>query len=61
VVPELLQDAATPQALAAGVLEWMDSPRRTQALYERFMTLHLELRRDTARLATNAIEKVIAR
>ncbi len=61
VVPELLQDAATPQALAAGVLEWMDSPRKTQALEERFMTLHLELRRDTARLATNAIEKVIAR
>ena len=61
VVPELLQDAATPMALAAGILDWMDSPQKAQALGERFMTLHHELRRDTAQLATDAIEKVLAR
>mgnify|MGYP001765342769 CR=1 FL=1 len=61
VVPELLQDAATPQALAAGILDWMGSPQKAQALGERFMTLHHELRRDTAKLATDAIEEVLAR
>ncbi len=61
VVPELLQDAATPQALAAGILDWMESPQKAQALGERFMTLHHELRRDTAQLATDAIEKTLGR
>ncbi|OQB99354.1 MAG: Lipid-A-disaccharide synthase [Alphaproteobacteria bacterium ADurb.Bin100] len=61
VVPELLQDAATPQALAAAVLDWMDSPEKTLALQQRFAALHQELRRDTAQLATDAIEKILAR
>ena len=61
VVPELLQDAATPQALAAAVLDWMDSPEKTLALQQRFAALHQELRRDTTRLATDAIEKILAR
>jgi len=61
VVPELLQDAATPQALAAAVLDWMDSPEKTIALQQRFAVLHQDLRRDTARLATDAIEKILAR
>jgi lipid-A-disaccharide synthase len=61
VVPELLQHAATPEALAAAVLNWMDSPQKTLALQQRFATLHLELRRDTAQLATDAIAKILAR
>jgi lipid-A-disaccharide synthase len=61
VVPELLQDAATPQALAAAVLDWMDSPEKTLALQQRFAALHQELRRDTAQLATDAIEKILSR
>ena len=61
VVPELLQDAATPEALAAAVLDWMDSPEKTLALQQRFAALHQELRRDTAQLATDAIEKILAR
>ena len=60
VVPELLQEAATPQALAQGVLEWIDAPERIDALQQRFSELHHTLRRDTAQLATDAIEKVLA-
>jgi lipid-A-disaccharide synthase len=60
-VPELLQDAATPEALAAAVLDWMDSPEKTLALQQRFAALHQELRRDTAQLATDAIAKILAR
>jgi lipid-A-disaccharide synthase len=60
VVPELLQDAATPQALADATLAWLESPQRVSALEERFTQLHHLLQRDTARLATDAIEKVLA-
>ncbi len=60
VVPELLQDAATPQALAGAVMAWLDQPERLAALQDRFTDLHHQLRRDTATLATDAIEKVLA-
>ena len=60
VVPELLQSAATPQALAQAVLAWLDSPERISALQQRFEALHHTLRRDTAQLATDAIEKMLA-
>ncbi|WP_367068173.1 lipid-A-disaccharide synthase [Oryzisolibacter sp. LB2S] len=64
VVPELLQDAATPQALAAAVQQWLDAPRqdpaRIASLERRFATLHEDLRRDTPRLAADAIRKILA-
>jgi len=63
VVPELLQDAATPDALAHGVLSWLDSmqrnPAKIGAIQETFTALHHSLLRDTATLATDAIEKVL--
>jgi lipid-A-disaccharide synthase len=58
-VPELLQQAANPEALAAALLEWLEAPARMAAVQEKFKALHLQLRRDTATLATHAIEKVI--
>ena len=60
VVPELLQDAATPAALADATLAWLASPQRVAALEDRFTELHHLLKRDTAHLATDAIEKVLA-
>ena len=63
IVPELLQDAATPQALADAVLRWVDAltrePAKIVALVERFNRLHTELLRDTPQLATDAIEKIL--
>lgn len=63
IVPELLQDAATPQALADAVLRWVDAltrePDKIAALVERFNRLHTELLRDTPQLATDAIEKIL--
>ena len=59
VVPEFLQDAATPQALAAAVEDWLQSPAKIMAVQQRFEVLHADLQRDTARLATDAIEKVL--
>ena len=60
VVPELLQSAATPKALAQAVLDWFDAPERITALQHRFEALHHTLRRNTAQLATHAIEKMLA-
>ncbi len=59
VVPELLQDALTPEALAAAVLRWLDDPQAAERLGQRFHQMHLGLRRDTARAATAAIAQVI--
>src|SRR5450830_2014779 len=61
VVPELLQEAATPVALAAAVGDWLDNPTKVVALQTHFLQLHQTLQRDTARLATDAIEKLLAR
>lgn len=64
VVPELLQQAASPAALAAAIEPWLDAaavdPARLQALQQRFAAMHSELRRDTSKLAADAIEKVLA-
>jgi lipid-A-disaccharide synthase len=61
VVPELLQEAASPHALAAAVSDWLDAPEKIAALQRRFDALHHELRRDTPALATHAIEEFLAR
>jgi lipid-A-disaccharide synthase len=59
VVPELIQDAATPQALAQAGLAWLDDAARCAALERRFTDLHLQLRQNTAQRATDAIAQVI--
>ena len=59
VVPEFLQEAASANALAQAVLGWLDAPERINALQQRFSALHHTLRRDTAQLATDAIDKVL--
>jgi lipid-A-disaccharide synthase len=60
VVPERIQQAATPERLADDVLAWLDAPQRGQALAARFVDLHHQLRRDTARTAADAIAQVLA-
>lgn len=65
VVPELLQDAATPEALAAACLDWLQAydqaPAKIEALQARFGALHETLFRDTAALAADAIQKLMCR
>lgn len=62
-VPELLQHAATPRALADALLRWLadldGAGTEVAALEQRFTTLHHTLRRDTPQLATDAIEKIL--
>ena len=59
VVPEFLQDAATPPVLARAVMDWLDQPMKARELTQKFTDLHLLLQRDTNHLATDAIQKVL--
>jgi lipid-A-disaccharide synthase len=59
VVPEFIQHEANPQALAMACLDWLEAPARISAVQEKFRSLHTSLQRDTASLATDAIEKII--
>jgi lipid-A-disaccharide synthase len=60
VVPELIQDAATPQALANAVLGWLDAPvEKITALQQQFAQLHTQLQRDTPRICAHAIQQVL--
>ena len=65
IVPELIQDQATPQRLADATLkgfgELETQPAKMAVLHEQFVALHHNLRRDTSTLATDAIEKILAR
>ena len=62
VVPELLQEAASPPALAAAVIDWLEAavsaPDKIRRVQDKFSALHVQLQRDTAQLATDAIQKI---
>jgi len=55
LVPELLQHDATPANLAEALLSVLDDRSRCERLRERFAAMHESLRRDTPRLAAEAI------
>ena len=61
VVPELLQGAATPERVADAGLAWLADEAAGARLAARFLQLHLELRRNTAQAATDAIATILAR
>lgn len=60
VVPELLQANVKPESLCGALADWLEAPERMRAVQEKFRDLHVLLRRDTAKLATDAIEQVLA-
>lgn len=64
VVPELLQNQATPRALADAVAQWLDNSDQARskihAVEQRFAALHQELCKDTTTLSAHAIQKVLS-
>lgn len=61
LVPELLQEQATPVAIAEAVGAMLTDGARRAALTERFTAMHRELLRDTAALAADSILEVAHR
>ena len=55
VVPEFLQEQATPANLAQAVQHWLEDKSAREALHEIFHDMHLALRQNTAQRATDAI------
>ena len=60
VVPELLQDDATPQKLAKALQVWLDNPGKVAELKARFAQMHETLRRPTGLLVAQAVAQTIA-
>lgn len=60
VVPELLQDDATPEKLANTLLDWLNHPTKVAELKSRFMQMHERLRRPTGLLVAQAVAQTIA-
>ena len=59
VVPELIQDSATAEALAREALSWLDDQPRIDRTVRRFEDLHHSLRQGTAQKATDAIAQIV--
>ncbi len=60
VVPELIQERFTVEALVQQANVWLSHPQRVQTLQERFEALHMTLRHNTAQAATDAIQAQIS-
>jgi lipid-A-disaccharide synthase len=60
VVPELLQNDATPEKLANALQEWLEQPNKVTKLKERFAQMHETLLRPTGLLVAQAVVQTIA-
>jgi lipid-A-disaccharide synthase len=59
LVPELIQEACTPEALARETLKWLDQPAAADRLALRFAELHHSLRQNTAQRAAEALAPLL--
>ncbi|WP_417539370.1 lipid-A-disaccharide synthase [Marinobacter sp.] len=59
LVPELLQDDATPESLGAAVLERMENQQERDRLVEAFSELHHTLKQDADEKAAQAISELV--
>ena len=61
VVPEFLQSAATPEAMADAIWQQLNDDNMQKNLKDRFTAMHHSLLRDTANISAQAVLDVIAR
>lgn len=59
LVPELIQNNMTAEALAAEVNRWLDNPQRCQTLAQRFWHIHRELKRNASERAADAVAALL--
>jgi len=55
IVPEIMQDQATPEHLAHALQTWLEDKTARENLIAEFVCMHLELRQNTAQRASDAI------
>jgi lipid-A-disaccharide synthase len=59
IVPEFVQDKATPGALANALLDLQQDPGAQRRQIEKFHEIHVVLRQNTAQKAADAVLAVI--
>lgn len=57
-VPELLQENCTPENLVAACINALENEMYIAKLKQEFMQLHLSLKQDTAKIATDIIRQI---
>jgi len=60
IVPELMQEACTPERLSQAILHWFTEPEAAAALQPRYLELHQKLRQNASRSAASAIAGLIS-
>ncbi|OHV10616.1 lipid-A-disaccharide synthase [Kushneria phosphatilytica] len=55
LVPELIQQQATPEAISEALLGWLADPDSSQALRQRFVAMHRTLQRNASARAAEAV------
>jgi lipid-A-disaccharide synthase len=59
LVPEFIQNDATPENLCNALLDFLDHPEKTKALEEKFTLIHQQLRCNASQQAAQAIKNLI--
>ncbi|MFT5421809.1 MAG: lipid-A-disaccharide synthase [Candidatus Endobugula sp.] len=59
LVPELLQDSATPEAITQAVKHWLESPDLVAELEKTFTGIHHQLRLNASETASDVIENLM--
>lgn len=59
LVPEILQDEATPESLGAALLQFFDDPVMADQLVREFDDMHQQLRRNASERAADAVCKLL--
>ncbi len=59
LVPELLQEDATPEKIGAAVLDILEHPDKIASLRDEFSRMHQTLRQDASRRAAEAVLELI--
>ena len=59
IVPELMQDQATPDHLAQALKTWLEDKEARASLVAAFERMHIELRQNTAQRASDAILDIL--
>lgn len=59
LVPELLQEAATPEGISQCILDYLDSPAKVNELQQKFTELHTSLQANSATCIFDAISSIM--
>ncbi len=59
LVPELIQDQCTPEAVASALKPYLANEQNTDALTQRFLEIHLQLKKNAAQQAAHAVLELV--